>query len=192
MANKNALTIFSRGLLALSVMSALSGCASGVASITETLNFYPSNSAAEKLGAFTHYHQYASGHPPEQLSIRLPNGEIVRGHMTFLEASSTQTTAIDPWGESYFGFNAVGPRHRYPGHSVYWHSGFYATPRVQTVRDNNQQVKLDAVGEQSRLNCEGEYNRQQKVGTLQCQLSTDNLSNEMTYKVHLRRIAVRQ
>lgn len=155
----------------------IGGCATNRAvGVTDSITFYPDNTAAEQWGVFTYTNQYISSQQPnEGFEVTLPNSEIVKGQVTFVEQGET-AVSYDHWNNFSVGY----------GHWGGWYGGAYFDgPSYYKVRSDSGLLQIDAFGEKTRLNCQGEYNQRKHQGFLSC-----DLSNGMKYKGHVRKYIV--
>ncbi len=151
----------------------ISSCASPPVGITDTITFYPDNDVAAKWGVFEYYRQYSSDvEPSEIVTIKLPNGEQLTGQITFIQQGQSGVS-YDYWDDVNIGYGNWGG----------WYGGFSfsPSPSYYNVQNDTGLLQIDAFGKQTRLNCEGEYNRRKGLGVLSC-----DLSNGMKYKGHIR------
>lgn len=152
----------------------LGGCAR-VYTVTDTVTLYPANATAQPWGKLSFYSQYQSQSIPDRVTINLPNGQMLNGQITYLDNSGS-SEGDGFWDNVHIG---VGVGHHFRHGSV----GFGLSPSVRSYRSDKQQVNINAFGNQLSMNCQGEFNRRQKSGTLQC-----TLTNGMMYSGTLRRV----
>ncbi|PID58461.1 MAG: hypothetical protein CR957_00290 [Gammaproteobacteria bacterium] len=163
-------------LLALSLVALLAGCAKNV-TVTDSVSLYPANAAAQRWGIINFYSQYQSNALPQPLQIHLPNSQTLQGQMTFVETSGHTEQRDSFWDNVRLGIGIGGGG----GHGS-WGVGL-SSPERQTYRSDNQTVSVNAYASQLSMNCQGTFNRRQKTGTIQCQLT-----NGMQYSGSIRRI----
>lgn len=160
-------------LLVVGGLLLLNGCAK-VYTVTDTVTLYPANAAAQPWGKLNFYSQYQRQSIPGEMTINLPNGQMLRGQMTYLDSSESNVGGF--WDNVRVG---VGVGHHFRHGSV----GFGVSPSFRSYRSDKQQVSINSFGAQLSMNCQGEFNRRQKSGTLQCMLT-----NGMRYRGTLRRV----
>lgn len=141
--------------------------------ITDNITLYPANAAAQSWGILRFYSQYQSNSLPERLYVDLPNGTQANGQITYLEESGVSEADIF-WDNASIGIG------QYSRHGSV---GFIFSPRAYAYRSDKQNVNINLFGEQISMNCQGEFNRMQKAGTLTCLLT-----NGMQYRGTLRRV----
>lgn len=165
-------------ILSQCILWAVVGCSS-VRNITDTITLYPDNAAAKQWGVINIYRQQRTDKPNNQILVDLPNGKQLQGQLTYLENSGNVVSNDDFWDHMSFGFGQSFGNH---------HGGMFGisvSPRSGEYRSNVATVGLNAFGENLGMNCQGEFNRQQQQGLLNCQLT-----NGMKYRGTLRRISV--
>lgn len=161
----------------VSVVFFIAGC-SKVYTITDNAMLYPANASAQSWGMINFYSQYQNSELPSAIRIALPNGQAMNGQMTFVENSGTTDADDDFWDNVRVG---IGVGHRVGRHGS-WGFGV-SSPSRSTYHSDKQTVSVNAFGEQVGMNCQGDFNRRQKAGTLHCKLT-----NGMEYNGTLRRI----
>lgn len=155
----------------------LGGCAK-IYTITDSVTLYPENAPAQKWGMLRFYSQYQSDMLPSDISVSLPNGDALSGQLIYIADSGVTESDDDGW------FNnvnvGIGVGHHF--HHSGWGFGM-STPVRNTYYSDKQQVSINAYSKALSMNCQGEFNRRQKTGTVSCQLT-----NGMHYTGTLRRV----
>ncbi len=154
----------------------ISAC--GVYTVTDNIILYPANQSAQSWGVINFYSQYQSNQLPGKLNISLPKGQQLSGQLTYVENSGKTSIDDDGW------FNDISIGIGRGFGSGYWGVGW--SPRTATYHSHLDKVSLNAFGQQLGLNCQGEFNRRQQAGTLNCKLT-----NGMQYRGTIRRVTVR-
>lgn len=142
----------------------LTGCAKHY-TITDNMTLYPDNQAAEKWGVLRFYSQYPSKMPPAPLNIRLADGEMLTGQLRYMARGGQWRDESPFLGNVSWGIG-VG-RHVNP----FW--GLSLSPRYTRYQSDVEKVMLNAQSSQHFLNCEGEFNRAERIGSLHCHGSGD-------------------
>lgn len=156
------------------------GCASNKpVGITDTITFYPDNTEAEKWGVFKYTKQYISSSSNEEFEVTLPNHEIIKGQTTFLNRNES-AVSYDTWSNFSFGYG-----YGRWGRSRWYGNAYFDRPNYYRVKSDTGTLQIDAFGDKTRLNCQGDYNQRKHQGLLNC-----DLSNGMKYKGHVRKYIV--
>lgn len=167
-----------RIILSALLITFLTGCAT-VKTVTDTVTLYPSNDKAQKWGVIRFYRQYRTDSDNKVFRVELPNGKKLEGQLTYLERSGSTT-----FDDGFNGRVTFGIGHSFGSHAAW---GINLTPQIGHYRSDIAKVSLNAFGEGLGLNCNGDYNRRQNKGILNCQIT-----NGMTYRGNLVRVVVRQ
>lgn len=164
------------------MIALLGGCASVPYSVTDTVMLYPNNAVAQRWGQLTFFNQYQTNRTKNkhQIILKVPKQKPLSGEMLFIENSGETEMEESFWDNMSFGFGTgFGSGH----HGGYW--GINMSPRGR-YRSDKAKVVINAYNDRISMNCKGDFNRRQNIGSLSCQLT-----NGMSYQGTIKRVLVK-